>query len=171
MELTLTLHSIRVPTVQLPLVGVVGGETVVAGTTLAQALADLLNQAARLATHIPAFGALQAIPHWAGQPLAAVTGSTVHIQWVTDAPWISPVLAALGGMAVGTLAFLLTDVSPEIAAAIAVLAAIAMPLLVAAFRLVSFAVQHPAQAATDLVIPVALVGAAVLTGLWILDNL
>jgi len=118
----------------------VAGHGLVAGHQIAGALAAMMNQARALTRHFPQ---IAHIPTWPGEPLAAAEGAVVHIRWVTDAPWIGPVLAVLGGLAAAVGLGIFTDVGLLTAAVIGAFVALGIYLLVDHWQFVKSVVLHP----------------------------
>lgn len=118
----------------------VAGRGLVAGHQIAGALAALVNRARDLTTHFPQ---IAHIPPWPGEPLAVAEGAVVHIRWVTDAPWIGPVLAMLGGLATAIGLGVFTDIGLLTAAVIGAFVAVGIYLLVDHWQFVKQVVLHP----------------------------
>lgn len=118
----------------------VAGHGLVAGHQVAGALAALINRARSLTQHFPQ---IAHIPTWPGKPLAEAEGATVHIRWVTDAPWVGPVLAVLGGLTAAIGLGVFADVGLLTAAVIGAFVALGIYLLVDHWQFVKAVVTHP----------------------------
>lgn len=102
-----------------------GGQVVVGGARIAQAVAGIVNGASEL----------HGIHLWPGHRLAEASGPTVSVRWVKGEAWLAKVVAVLTGISVGIVLDALGILTGAAAAAAGFLAALVVYVVDVAWQL------------------------------------